>query len=89
MSERTAWILTFVFGGSALVVVIIYIITLVNYGTLDIGLTGGMIALIIVTGVFFRRASYLRTQRVVSDRADQLDGRETDVDAAREFYGDD
>jgi len=87
MSERTAWILTFVFGGMTVLAVIVYIVVLVNFGTLDLGLTGGMVALIIVTGVFFRKASYMRTQRVVSARADEIGGRDTDVEAARRFYG--
>jgi len=87
MSERTAWVLTFVFGGTALLAMVVYIVVLVNFGTFDIGLTGGMVALFIVTGVFYRKASHMRTQRVVSDRADRLGGRDTDVEAAREFYG--
>ena len=87
MSERTAWVLTFVFGGTTLLVVVVYVFLLVNFGFFDIGLTAGMTALLIVTGVFFRKASYMRTQRVVSDRADQIGGRDTDVEAARRFYG--
>lgn len=86
MSERTAWILTFLFGATSLVVMVIFMVLLVTYGFLNIGFTVGMVMLFIVTGVFFKKASYMRTQRVVSDRADRL-GRDTDVDAARKFYG--
>jgi len=87
MSERVAWILTVLFGATSLVVMLVYMILLVNCGFLNIGFTVGMVMLFIVTGVFFRKASYMRTQRVVSDRADRLGGRDTDVEAARRFYG--
>ena len=86
MSERVAWILTFLFGATSLVVMVVFMILIVNYGFLNIGFTVGMVMLFIVTGIFFSKASYMRTQRVVSDRADRL-GRDTDVDAARKFYG--
>jgi hypothetical protein len=85
MSERTAWILTFVFGATAVVATVVYVLALVNLGQLNLHLAGGMIALFLATGLFFRKASHLRTQRVVSQRADEID--ETDEEAARKFYG--
>lgn len=85
VSEKTAWILTFVFGGTAVVATIVYMIMLATFGVFNLQLTGGMIALFIVTGIFFRKASHMRTQRVVSKRADDFES--PDDEMVRQFYG--
>ena len=75
MSERTAWILTSVFGVQALLATAGYVFVLVQLG-FSFKLVAVVLAFWFVAAGFYRKASYLRTQRVLSDRADALEDAE-------------
>jgi len=72
MRERTAWIWTFVFAAHALLATVGYVIVLVHLG-FSFKLVAVVLAFYFATAGFYRKASYQRTQRVLSDRADELE----------------
>jgi hypothetical protein len=72
MTERTAWILTLLFGVHAVLATAGYVFALVHLG-FSFKLVAVVLAFWFVAAGFYRKASYLRTQRVLSDRADALE----------------